>query len=82
LATRIEICHNLGKPIFIGEAGIPRDTGLQSRADMFAQKMNAQFAAGIVGFLAWNYAEADQILDHIYDIRPGDPSLPVLAGPP
>lgn len=73
LATRIDACHSLGKPIFVGESGIPRTVGLGARADIFAAKRAAQFEAGVVGFLAWNFSHIP--LDDIYDIRPGDPAL-------
>ena len=76
LASRIAACHALGKPIFVGEAGIPRSTGLTARADMFAAKRQAQFGAGIVGFLGWDFSQIE--LDGTYDIRPGDPALNAL----
>ena len=78
LATRMEICHELGKPIFVGESGIPRNFGLDERAPRFRAKVQAQFGAGVVGFLAWVFA--DSPLD-AYDIRPGDPTLPELRVP-
>lgn len=76
LATRIDACHALGKPIFVGESGIPRSTGLAARAEMFAAKRAAQFAAGVVGYLAWDFSQIP--LDGTYDIRPGDPALHAL----
>jgi hypothetical protein len=79
LATRIGICHGLGKPIFVGESGIPRDFGLDERAAQFRAKVRAQFGAGVVGFLAWVFA--DSPLDGTYDLRPGDPALPELHVP-
>ena len=76
LASRIAACHALGKPIFVGEAGIPRATGLSARAEMFTAKRQAQFAAGTVGILAWNFSQI--VLDGTYDLRPNDPALNAL----
>jgi hypothetical protein len=74
LATRMEICHELGKPIFVGESGIPRSVGLDERAIIFRAKVQTQLRAGVVGYLAWVFA--DSPLDVTYDLRPGDPALP------
>lgn len=79
LATRIGICHGLGKPIFVGESGIPRAFGLDERATQFRAKVRAQFGAGVVGFLAW--VLADSPLDATYDLRPGDPAVSELHVP-
>ena len=78
LVSRVAICHDLGKPIFVGESGIPRSVGLASRAMQFQAKIRAQLGAGVVGFLAWNYADASEELDATYDVRPGDPALAEL----
>lgn len=85
LQVRLDQCRVLGKPLFVGETGINPSTVTQvggtllaQRAGAFEQKLRAQFAAGVVGELAWAWnkdgsAEAD------YDIGPGDPTLPMLA---
>ncbi|MGH9276963.1 MAG: cellulase family glycosylhydrolase [Acidimicrobiales bacterium] len=64
-ALRLSQCQGLGKPIFVGEAGIRADVGqeatpcaitgesLARRARYFDAKMAAQFAAGMDGFLIW-----------------------------
>ncbi len=80
LQTRIDICHDLGKPLFVGESGVPRDVGLDERAARVRAKLQTQFRAGVVGYLAWVFA--DSPLDATYDLRPGDPALPELnVGP-
>lgn len=88
LAERIRQCNEIGKPIFIGESGIkPSDAGLdgtfQSRADAFAAKLQAQFDAGVQGYLAWAWSPLippASTLDN-FDIGPGDPALVTLRGP-
>jgi hypothetical protein len=54
------------------------DGTLQARADMFAAKFTAQFAAGVVGELAWAWDKDHSTLTD-YDIGPADPTLGVLA---
>ncbi|HEX2782196.1 MAG TPA: hypothetical protein VHN36_01325, partial [Ilumatobacteraceae bacterium] len=81
LAKRIEQCNLLGKPVFIGEAGIdPSRVGgsLQDRADAFAAKRDTQFAEGVVGFLAWAW-DSDWSTLNDYDISPRDPLLPTFG---
>jgi len=66
IAFRISQCNALGKPIFVGEAGIPADVGedglstgttsaatLARRAQLFDAKMGAQLGAGMDGYLIW-----------------------------
>ncbi len=81
LQVRFNQCAELGKPIFVGEAGIiPNDVGgtFQARADAFAAKIDAQFAAGSDGFLAWAFIGSGSTLDN-YDIGPSDPTLDSLS---
>lgn len=67
IARRVRQCTDLGKPIFVGEAGIPSDVGadggssatttaatLQRRAEFFAAKIAAQLRAGMDGYLVWD----------------------------
>ena len=83
LQVRIDQCDALDKPIFVGEAGIiPNEVGgtLQGRADAFQAKIDAQFAAGVKGFLAWAWSPSSTSSTHdSFDIGPGDLSLGVLA---
>jgi mannan endo-1,4-beta-mannosidase len=80
LQHRIDQCTDLGKPLFVGEVGIHLgEVGTTAqRATILTQKMDAQFAAGVDGFLPWAFAETGQSYeDYMYE--PGDPALPVLA---
>jgi mannan endo-1,4-beta-mannosidase len=82
LQVRIDQCKALGKPLFVGETGIvPNDVGgtLEARADALDAKLRAQFAAGIVGDLAWAWSALGSTLDD-YDVGGGDPVLEVLGG--
>jgi mannan endo-1,4-beta-mannosidase len=67
LAERIGQCRALGKPLFVGEAGIVADVGragqstgtidansLQLRAQYFSAKMQAAFTNGLAGYLLWD----------------------------
>ncbi len=81
LQVRLDQCAAIDKPLFVGEAGIdPDEVGgtLQARADAFAAKIDAQFDAGVVGFLAWAWSSMGSTTDN-YDIGPNDPTLDVLA---
>ena len=76
-------CNELGKPLFVGELGIRTDavgTHL-ARASLLASKLSTQFAAGVVGVLAWDWRNARQrrLEDSGYEIGPGDPALGVLG---
>jgi mannan endo-1,4-beta-mannosidase len=81
LQRRLDQCHALNKPLMVDEVGIrPSDVGgtFEARAAMFAAKFSAQFAAGVVGELAWAW-DKDHSTPADFDIGPGDPSLVVLA---
>jgi endo-1,4-beta-mannosidase len=83
LQVRINQCNVLNRPVFVGEAGIiPNQVGgtLAHRAAAFEAKIEAQFAAGIQGFLAWDWSSLGSTLDN-FDIGPGDPALETLIGP-
>lgn len=83
LAFRIQQCQNLNKPIFVGEAGIrPQelDGTYEARAAAFQAKIDAQFTAGVQGFLAWSWGANGPTPDS-WDIGLGDPSLDALRGP-
>jgi mannan endo-1,4-beta-mannosidase len=56
LAKRIEQCGaaGLGKPLFVGEAGISDEHPLDQRAAFFAAKIETQLAAGVDGFVLWD----------------------------
>ena len=82
LQLRINQCKALDKPLFVGETGIyPNDVGgtLAARARAFRAKFAAQFAAGVVGELAWDWDRKGSLLDN-YNIGPADPVLGVISG--
>ena len=89
IGVRINDCHSLNKPIFAGEVGLQASiqpdgsTGsvvtaasLQLRAGYFQQKLAGQFAAGVVGFLIWQYATGARTDG--YEVQPGDPTEGVM----
>jgi hypothetical protein len=81
LQRRLDQCRALDKPLMVDEVGIrPSDVGgsLADRAAMFEAKFSAQFAAGVVGELAWAW-DKDLSTPADFDIGPGDPSLAVFA---
>lgn len=83
LQRRIDQCNAINKPLFVGEAGIKPtelDGTYAARADAFQNKVNAQTAAGVRGFLAWAWSAQGSTPDD-YDIGPGDPALGSLIGP-
>jgi endo-1,4-beta-mannosidase len=77
--TRI---HAIGKAIMVGESGIhwtSLDTPtLARRAQLFDQKMAAEFQAGVVGSMMWCWNDP-AAASRDYEIGPGDPSLALLA---
>ena len=80
LQGRINQCHALGKPIFIGETGIRiNDAGgsTATRAARIDAKWQAQFGAGVVGALIWVWKAVPDPVEH--DIGPGDPALALLS---
>ncbi len=101
LQVRLNQCAALNKPLFVGEIGILANeqadgtasgpvtaTTLAQRARFLDAKLQAQFAAGVVGIALWDKGDTSWS----YDIGPGDPSEKVLksyafttpapAGPP
>jgi hypothetical protein len=81
LATRIEECNALHKPLLVGEIGIkPSDVGgtLADRARAIAGKFCAQFSAGVAGALVWNW-DSHGSLANSFEVGPGDPVLALFA---
>ncbi|HEY9289369.1 MAG TPA: cellulase family glycosylhydrolase [Candidatus Dormibacteraeota bacterium] len=76
LRQRMQQCHRLNKPMFIGEMGLMRGP---TRAAALRAKLAASFEAGVSGVLVWDWANADQVAYSGYEIQPGDPALAVLA---
>jgi len=83
LQSRINQCTALNKPIFVGESGIQTSTAgsLANRAAEFDNKFSAQFAAGVVGELVWDWRDAllGGSSPSGYEIGPTDPVIPLLA---
>jgi hypothetical protein len=84
-ASAIEMCHADGKPIMAGETGIYADSAaeLSLRAIEFRAKFKAQFQAGVVGELLWDWSNGPEYVVPAtatdYGISPGDPTLGVLG---
>ena len=79
LASDIAVSKALGKPIFVGEAGIQVASGgsLSTRAAEFDSKCTAQFNAGVGGFLVWSWNNSPSS-PASWEVGPGDPSLGVI----
>jgi mannan endo-1,4-beta-mannosidase len=69
----------LDKPFVMSEAGIkawPRSrNSSEERAALLAAKMDAALFNGVAGYLVWQWAK---VIDEGYDVRDGDPLLPLL----
>lgn len=90
MQRRINQAGALNKPLFVGECGILAGdltgSSVASYATRKAQmdaKMSAQFAAGVQGWLMWNYRDAAHGGSNVgrddYDIGPADPAIALLA---
>ncbi len=85
LGVRIDDCRALGKPIFVGEAGIcvaqalgcTKATGMDGRARQFDAKLRAQFKSGVAGYLVWATLSGAG-WDDPYVIPEGDPTEAVM----
>jgi endo-1,4-beta-mannosidase len=78
--VRINQCHAIGKPLIVGEAGIERTavSDLQTRANDFAAKIDAQFSQGVDGFLVWNWWNCYVWTSDQWKVCSGDPTIGVL----
>ena len=85
LAVMIQQCGSLNKPLFVGESGITTaEAGsADGRAALFAAKFQAQFSAGVVGELVWDWCEAQYggSSSGSYEVGPGDPTIAQLRFP-
>jgi mannan endo-1,4-beta-mannosidase len=85
LASAVGMCHAVGRPIMVAETGIyaVSPAELAPRSVQFRAKFSAQFQAGVVGELLWEWKnKPDYVIppqDPDYGICPGDPSLEVLG---
>jgi hypothetical protein len=80
----LAVCHELGKPTFIGEFGISAAAfrgDLDARAIAIASKQASARRAGAVGSLVWAWrSDGDGGSSTIgFDVGPGDPLLERLA---
>ena len=82
LSARLADAAALGKPLFVGEVGIRLGElgGDRSRrAALMNAKVTEQFAAGVVGFLPWAWANSSGQVYEDYLYTTSDPALTVLA---
>ena len=79
LARDISVSQALGKPVFVGEAGIQIASGgsLSTRAAEFSAKVTAQLNGGVGGFLvwSWNNSPSNPVS---WEVGPSDPALNVI----
>ncbi|MGH2545828.1 MAG: hypothetical protein ACRDZ9_09215 [Acidimicrobiales bacterium] len=93
LRVDLRIARELSKPLVIGDGSVLARAGggpdpegqdcvsLEARRDKFKAKLDAQFAAGVSGRVAWAYVDTPSGLCD-YDIGPGDPLLALLRDYP
>ena len=78
------VAQELGKPFFIGEAGISvdSDTTAVQRADLFEAKIATAVEHGVVGYLIWEWDNSVQNFGEGcgggYCVTEGDPVLDVI----
>ena len=79
LASDITASKALGKPIFVGEAGIQVASGgsLTTRASEFTAKCKAAYQAGVGGWLVWSWNN-NPSNPVSWEVGPGDPTLKVV----
>ena len=76
----LNACAALNKPLFVGETGIPSSVGQTTRASEFDAKFSAQFTAGVVGELPWEWdLNGTGNGGDSGTIGPGDPTLALLT---
>lgn len=87
LQKRLDQMKQINKPLIIGEVGIKAANNssecvsLTVRKDKLKSKMDAQFAAGIAGFLPWSFTNGKTVNCN-YDIIDDDPVLKLLNNYP
>jgi mannan endo-1,4-beta-mannosidase len=83
LQERLDQMKQVNKPLIIEEAGMIAGNGmgncmsLSSRRDEFKAKMDAEFKAGIAGYMPWDLTGGD-VKDCNYSIGNNDPMLTLL----
>jgi mannan endo-1,4-beta-mannosidase len=80
IRIRIDQCNLLDKPLFVGETGITISAvaSPEERARNFDEKFSAQFGAGVVGELIWQWNPGPPPYV-AFDVGPGDPALELLT---
>ena len=84
LGDRVATSDALGKPLVVGEMGLPAGAtgGCASRTDrtrVMRESVDAMFGLGVDGIALWNYG-LDVAPGCSYDIGPVDPVLGLLHG--
>jgi mannan endo-1,4-beta-mannosidase len=84
LRDAIVMCHSDDKPIMVAETGIYAESPnqVERRASEFRSKFSAQFKAGVVGELMWEWVNKPAfrvpVAGSDYGIFPDDPALSLL----
>jgi endo-1,4-beta-mannosidase len=81
LQVQLNRCAALNKPLFVGESGIANVGPAQRRAAGFEAKLRAQFSAGVVGELIWDWRDGSLGGSSLtsYEVGPGDPVLKLFS---
>ena len=79
LARDITFSKALGKPIFVGEAGIQVGSSCSAttRSSEFTAKITAAQSAGVGGWLVWSWNSSPSS-PASWEVGPGDPALRVV----
>lgn len=77
MPVRLQQAAALGKPLFVGESGLDPSAvgGTTARATRYTEKLTAQFMAGVIGVVAWEWRNAGQTGGDPYVIPAGDPAI-------
>lgn len=87
LQQRLNQMKQIGKPLIVGEVGMKAVNNsrfcmnYETRTTKMKAKMDAQFAAGIAGFMPWDLTLGSSKICN-YDIVLGDPLLSLLRNYP
>jgi endo-1,4-beta-mannosidase len=83
IAMDMEVARAIGKPFFVGEAGIAAPLpqhpfSFEERAALFDAKLEAAFERGASGYLVWSFYDLTGGNWQGWDFGPGDPLAAVL----
>jgi hypothetical protein len=81
LAARLAQCRSLNKPLFMGETGMEISPTLsaEQRASALRARLSAEFQAGVVGTLIWDWCSEARHSCHGYEVGADDPTLLLLG---